>query len=68
MSNSSESHRYCKCSAYPWLHEFGLGDCDCEDKIKNIDVDEGDDYSADRRADDPRRGQAAGLNALRRIV
>jgi len=27
----------------------------------------GDDYSADHRADDPRRGQAAGLNALRRL-
>jgi hypothetical protein len=55
----------CKCLSYPWPHEFGLGDCGI--KIENIS-DEGDDYSADYRADDPRRGQAAGLNALRRIV
>lgn len=42
----------CNCLAYPWPHEFGLGDC--EDKIENIS-DEGDDYSADHRADNPRK-------------
>jgi hypothetical protein len=52
----------CKCLAYPWPHEFGLGDCGI--KIEKIDTNEGDDYSADYRADDPRRGQAAGLNSL----
>lgn len=28
----------------------------------------GDDYAADHAADDPRRGQAEGLNALRRMT
>lgn len=66
--------RECRCPSYPWPHEFGVGDCG--DRLVKRERDEdadpisrwtGDDYTADHAADDPRRGQAAGLNAMRRI-
>jgi len=60
--------RVCKCAAYPWPHEFGLSDCG-DRLIREAmgETESGDDYAADQRADDPRRGQSQGLNALRRI-
>lgn len=66
FANAPEIIRECRCRAYLWPHEFGLGDCGellkrCADVAV---VDTGDDYAADHRADDPRRGQAEGLNAL----
>lgn len=58
------------CPAPQWIHAAGL--CDCAAKLAREDaepvVDTGDDYTADHAADDPRRGQAAGLNTLIRRV
>lgn len=53
----------CHCAAYAFPHRHDVRRC-----IVAEDIDDGDDYAADHRADDPRRGQAAGLNRLIRRV
>lgn len=60
--------RECRCPAYPWPHEFGLSDCG--DRLAREAVDNCVGSSAGRfdtancHLDDPRTGQAAGLNSL----
>lgn len=50
----------CHCAAYPFTpHRHDWRRC-------IIPEDDGDDYAADHRADDPRRGQAAEINRMRR--
>lgn len=51
----------CHCAAYNFPHRRD------ERRCIEPSADTGDDYTADHAADDPRRGQAAGLNAMRRI-
>lgn len=52
----------CKCKAYPFPHRYDKRRCD---EWLPDEADFGDDYTADHKADDPRRGQAKDLNALR---
>lgn len=64
--------RECRCPAFPWVHEFG--ESDCGDRMARLareaDMPERvrDQYASDDRYNDPRTGQAAGLNALRRPI
>jgi len=59
--------RECRCPAFPWPHEFGVSDCGDRLARRDADPDTGDDYTLDHAADDPQRGQSAGLNDLRRV-
>jgi hypothetical protein len=61
--------RPCRCAAFPYEHEFGVSDCG--DRLTRLAADpvpdDGDDYTEDHRLDSPARGQADGLNNLRRL-
>lgn len=53
----NRQQKTCHCAAYAFPHRHDVRRC-------IVEQDEGDDYAADHRADDPRKGQAAGLNRL----
>lgn len=63
--------RECRCPAFPWPHEFGVSDCGdrMARLVREAETPEAvrDQYADDDRYNDPRTGQAAGLNAMRRI-
>lgn len=58
----------CRCAAYPFPHREGGGDCDMQDGEW---TGRGSRYRFpfldDAYLDDPRHGQAAGINADRRV-
>lgn len=61
----NRQQRTCHCAAYAFPHRHDVRRCIVEDEDDALC---GDDYAADHRADDPRRGLAKELNRLIRRV
>lgn len=60
MTRRKRPQKTCHCAAYAFPHRHDVRRCIVEQD------DEGDDYAADHRADDPRKGQAAEINRMKR--
>ena len=66
MKRYPASELTCTCEAFPWPHAYLLSRrCEARNTevYANDHLERWDEPSEDERLDDPRRGQASGINA-----